>query len=96
MSFGSVYSNVLSYYFLAAILSSLKKIYIQGDFESCADILITSYWLHVELGKIFLKNSGSKNKMTNDKMQTDDNSVLQRHTCHLHQHFYGISHLKLL
>jgi hypothetical protein len=25
--------------------------YIQGDFESCADILITSYWLHVQLGK---------------------------------------------
>jgi hypothetical protein len=25
--------------------------YIQGDFESCADILITTYWLHVELGK---------------------------------------------
>jgi hypothetical protein len=24
---------------------------IQGGFESCADILITSYWLHVELGK---------------------------------------------
>jgi hypothetical protein len=24
---------------------------IQGDFEICADILITSYWLHVELGK---------------------------------------------
>jgi hypothetical protein len=24
---------------------------IQGDFESCADILITSYWPHVELGK---------------------------------------------
>jgi hypothetical protein len=24
---------------------------IQGDFESCADILIMSYWLHVELGK---------------------------------------------
>jgi hypothetical protein len=24
---------------------------IQGDFESCANILITSYWLHVELGK---------------------------------------------
>jgi hypothetical protein len=24
---------------------------IQGDFESCADILITSYWLHAELGK---------------------------------------------
>jgi hypothetical protein len=28
---------------------------VQGDFESCADILITSYWLHVELGKIFKK-----------------------------------------
>jgi hypothetical protein len=28
---------------------------IQGVFESCADILITSYWLHVELGKIFTK-----------------------------------------
>jgi hypothetical protein len=24
---------------------------IQDDFESCADILITSYWLYVELGK---------------------------------------------
>jgi hypothetical protein len=24
---------------------------IQGDFESCADILVTSYWLHVKLGK---------------------------------------------
>jgi hypothetical protein len=25
--------------------------YIQGDFESCADIVITSYRPHVELGK---------------------------------------------
>jgi hypothetical protein len=24
---------------------------IQGDFETCADILIMSCWLHVELGK---------------------------------------------
>jgi hypothetical protein len=24
---------------------------IQGNFESCADISITSYWLLVELGK---------------------------------------------
>jgi hypothetical protein len=24
---------------------------IQGVIESCADILTTSYWLHVELGK---------------------------------------------
>jgi hypothetical protein len=37
-------------------------VHIQGDFESCADILITSYWLHVELGKKYLKNSISKNK----------------------------------
>jgi hypothetical protein len=28
-----------------------KTFNIQGDFESCADILITSYWLHAELGK---------------------------------------------
>jgi hypothetical protein len=25
--------------------------YIQGVIESCTDILTTSYWLHVELGK---------------------------------------------
>jgi hypothetical protein len=32
--------------------------------ESCTDILTTSYWLHVELGKnTYLKNSMSKNKM---------------------------------
>jgi hypothetical protein len=29
--------------------------YIQGVIESCTDILSTSYWLHVELGKIFKK-----------------------------------------
>jgi hypothetical protein len=29
---------------------------IQGDFESCAEILTTSYWLHVELGKNIKKN----------------------------------------
>jgi hypothetical protein len=28
--------------------SGNKEICIQGDFESCADILITSYWLHVQ------------------------------------------------
>jgi hypothetical protein len=27
------------------------KINIQGVIESCTDILTTSYWLHVELGK---------------------------------------------
>jgi hypothetical protein len=25
--------------------------YVQGVIESCTDILTTSYWLHVELGK---------------------------------------------
>jgi hypothetical protein len=39
---------------------------IQGVVESCTDILITSYWLHVELGK---KNSMSKNKMTFFELQ---------------------------
>jgi hypothetical protein len=29
--------------------------YLQGIIESCADILTTSYWLHVELGKNILK-----------------------------------------
>jgi hypothetical protein len=33
----------------------LSRLYVQDDFESCADILITSYWLHVELGKNILK-----------------------------------------
>jgi hypothetical protein len=28
-----------------------RGLYNTGDFESCADILITSYWLHVELVK---------------------------------------------
>jgi hypothetical protein len=28
-----------------------KKSQIQGVIESCTDILTTSYWLHVELGK---------------------------------------------
>jgi hypothetical protein len=37
---------------------------MQGDFESCADILITSYWLRVELGKNILKISVPQNKMT--------------------------------
>jgi hypothetical protein len=30
---------------------SSQKLDYTGDFESCADILITSHWLHVELGK---------------------------------------------
>jgi hypothetical protein len=29
--------------------------YIQGVFESCAEILTTSYWLHVELCKICVR-----------------------------------------
>jgi PAS domain-containing protein len=34
---------------------SCSELYIQGVFESCAEILTTSYWLHVELGKNILK-----------------------------------------
>jgi hypothetical protein len=42
---------------LMGVLVKLRKYFrsylpnIQGVFESCADILTTSYWLHVELGK---------------------------------------------
>jgi hypothetical protein len=38
-------------------------VHIQGVIESCTDILTTSYWLHVELGKKYLKNFMSKNKI---------------------------------
>jgi hypothetical protein len=37
-----------------ALIQSLKissSSHIQGDFESRAEILTTSYWLHAELGK---------------------------------------------
>jgi hypothetical protein len=54
-------SDRLFAYFLVApvwFITFFPKIFspevartIQGDFESCADILMTSYWLHVELGK---------------------------------------------
>jgi hypothetical protein len=33
---------------------------IQGVIESCTDIVTASYWLHVELGKKYLKNSVKK------------------------------------
>jgi hypothetical protein len=36
--------------FLAVVFSMINS--IQGVIESCTDILTTSYWLHVELGKI--------------------------------------------
>jgi hypothetical protein len=36
-------------------LFGFGKEYIQGDFEGCAEILITSYWLHVDSEKIFKK-----------------------------------------
>jgi hypothetical protein len=36
---------------LKIIKSRRNKIYIQGVIESCTNILTTSYWLHVELGK---------------------------------------------
>jgi hypothetical protein len=38
-------------FFFLLPFSPPDKIFIQGDFESCADILIIGYWLHVELGK---------------------------------------------
>jgi hypothetical protein len=44
------------FYFAGLIITrEIPCKYVQGDFESCADILITSYWLHVCM---------SKNKMT--------------------------------
>jgi hypothetical protein len=39
-----------------------KQKSIQGVFESCADILTTSYWLHVELVKNILKILCQKRK----------------------------------
>jgi hypothetical protein len=41
--------------------ASLLLSFIQGVIESCTDILTTSYWLHVELGKNIKKISMSKN-----------------------------------
>jgi hypothetical protein len=63
-SFYAVSRSDISYkrsYFLISQLS--KLLYIQGVFESCAQILTMSYWLHVEFGKNILKIL-SKNKMT--------------------------------
>jgi hypothetical protein len=37
---------------------------IQAVREMHGKILTTSYWLHVELGKKYLRNSMGKNKMT--------------------------------
>jgi hypothetical protein len=44
----------------------LKKdqINIQGVVEMRVQILTTSYWLHVELGKKYFKNAMLKNKIT--------------------------------
>jgi hypothetical protein len=39
---------------------NLKKHYIQGVIEMCDQILTTTYWLHVELGKNILKILGQK------------------------------------
>jgi hypothetical protein len=43
--------NNFQYFKKCFLFKFLHFFSIQGDFESCADILITSYWLHVELGK---------------------------------------------
>jgi hypothetical protein len=47
----SLKSFIYRYYRFCVNLLAIKNEIIQGDFESCADILITSYWLHVDLGK---------------------------------------------
>jgi hypothetical protein len=39
---------------------SRESKYIQGVFEISAQILISSYWLHGEFGKKYLKNSVKK------------------------------------
>jgi hypothetical protein len=44
--------NVLLCVFIAKItISAFIGYYIQSVIESCTDILTTSYWLHVKLGK---------------------------------------------
>jgi hypothetical protein len=47
-------SNTIFFVFLFSKTQFFVDIFksdIQGDFESCADILITSYWFYVEHGK---------------------------------------------
>jgi hypothetical protein len=45
--------NLFNFFFYDKQLITVdsKNYIIQGVFESCAEILTTSYWLHVELGK---------------------------------------------
>jgi hypothetical protein len=63
--FNSVLLNTISKYFFdqkrMIVLSLTFFFLIQGVFEMSAEILITSYWLHVEFGKNIKKNL-SKNK----------------------------------
>jgi hypothetical protein len=40
-----------------------NKVNIQGVIEMRDQILTTSFWLHVELGKKYLKNFNGKNKV---------------------------------
>jgi hypothetical protein len=44
--------------------TTIRESYIQAVIEIHGIILTTSYWLYVELGKNYLKNSMSKNKLT--------------------------------
>jgi hypothetical protein len=49
----NLYSSPTNEFFYRHFKDTLYIInmYIQGVIESCTDILTTSYWLHVELGK---------------------------------------------
>jgi hypothetical protein len=56
--------SLIAFFFSSEFFKSVSQsIYLQGVFEMRVQILTTSYWLHVELGKnMYLKNSMSKNK----------------------------------
>jgi hypothetical protein len=46
-----IFKTLLAENALGLVCNSSHISDVQGDFESCADILITTYWLPVELGK---------------------------------------------
>jgi hypothetical protein len=57
----SIYASIIPSYKYNLVLKSFSygtQVMghpVQGVIESCTDILTTSYWLYVELGKIFKK-----------------------------------------
>jgi hypothetical protein len=57
------------------------NMYIQGVIASCTNILTTSYWLHVELGKniyvkILCQNSGSAAEMACKRKHSKYSSII--------------------